>query len=176
MGRGSRLTAVEAVENGWWYTAPVPDDRRVLAFLTDADLPAARIAHNTACLVDSTVTAPEIRAILMESEFVPISGGLPPRTVRCWSLVVRQAGSPPAMPVSVSTRCQRKDCCTRSLADLAAAEVAHFCLAGDDNAVPRYTRLMNSIHQAYQRRLDFYYASETRWPSAPFWQRRRGLH
>jgi flavin-dependent dehydrogenase len=59
---------------------------------------------------------------------------------------------------------------------LAAAEVAHFCLAGDDDAVPRYTRLMNSIHQAYQRRLDFYYASETRWPSAPFWQRRRGLH
>ena len=75
MGRGSGLTVVEAVEDGWWYTGPLPDGRRVLAFLTDADLPAARIAHNTAGLVDSTVTAPEIRAFVVESKFVPISGG-----------------------------------------------------------------------------------------------------
>lgn len=176
MGRGSRLTAVEAVENGWWYTAPVPDDRRVLAFLTDADLPAARIAHNTACLVDSTVTAPEIRAILMESEFVPISGGF----TAAHSSVLEPCGAAgwlAAGDASISFDPLSAQGLLHALfSGLAAAEVAHFCLAGDDNAVPRYTRLMNSIHQAYQRRLDFYYASETRWPSAPFWQRRRGLH
>src|SRR5262245_33962529 len=75
MGRGCGLTVVEAVEDGWWYTGPSPEGRRVLAFLTDADLPAARIAHNAGCLIHSSVTAPEIRAILTESEFVPISGG-----------------------------------------------------------------------------------------------------
>src|SRR6266403_2195707 len=44
-GRGVGLTTVEAISDGWWYTAPLPEERRVLAFLTDADLPAARIAH-----------------------------------------------------------------------------------------------------------------------------------
>src|SRR5438067_141230 len=29
---------VEAVEGGWWYTAPVPGRRRVLAYFTDSDL------------------------------------------------------------------------------------------------------------------------------------------
>lgn len=33
-----RGTSVEAVAEGWWYTTPLPDGRRVLAFLTDADL------------------------------------------------------------------------------------------------------------------------------------------
>src|SRR5262249_36006507 len=35
--RDSRTT-VEAVSDGWWYTALVPDGERVVAFLTDADL------------------------------------------------------------------------------------------------------------------------------------------
>lgn len=33
-----RGTSVEAVADGWWYTTPLPGSRRVLAFLTDADL------------------------------------------------------------------------------------------------------------------------------------------
>ena len=176
MGRGSGLTAVEAVEDGWWYTAPLPDGRRVLAFLTDADLPAARIAHNTTCLIDSTVTAPEIRAVLTESEFVPISGGFS----AAHSSVLDPCGAPgwlAAGDASISFDPLSAQGLLHALfSGLAAAEAAHSCLAGDSDAVPRYRRLMNSIYQAYRRRLDFYYASETRWPSAPFWQRRRGLH
>jgi len=40
-GRGVGLTTVEAISDGWWYTAPLAEERRVLAFLTDAYLPAA---------------------------------------------------------------------------------------------------------------------------------------
>ena len=36
-------TTVEAVEAGWWYTCPIPQHRRVVAFLTDADLLAAEL-------------------------------------------------------------------------------------------------------------------------------------
>ena len=31
-------TVVEAVENGWWYSSPLPGGRRIAAFLTDTDL------------------------------------------------------------------------------------------------------------------------------------------
>ena len=175
MGRGSGLTVVEAVEDGWWYTAPLPDGRRVLAFLTDADLPAARIAYNTASLIDSTVTAPEIRAIVIESEFVPISGGF----TAAHSSALNPCGAPgwlAAGDASISFDPLSAQGLLHALfSGLAAAEVTHSSLAGDDDAIPRYRRLMNSIYQAYRRRLDFFYASEIRWPSAPFWQRRRGL-
>jgi flavin-dependent dehydrogenase len=176
MGRGSGLCVVEAVENGWWYTGPLPDGRRVLAFLTDADLPAARIARNTACLIDSIVTAPEISAILIESEFVPISGGV----TAAHSSVLNPCGAPgwlAAGDASISFDPLSAQGLLHALfSGLAAAEATHSGLTGDDDAMPRYRWLMNSIYQAYRRRLDFYYASETRWPSAPFWQRRRGLH
>jgi len=33
-----RRTLVEAVEDGWWYAALLPDGRQMLAFLTDRDL------------------------------------------------------------------------------------------------------------------------------------------
>jgi flavin-dependent dehydrogenase len=176
MGRGSGLTVVEAVEDGWWYTGPLPDGRRVLAFLTDADSPAARVAHNTASLTNSTVAAPEIRAILTESEFVPVSG----RFTAAHSSVLEPCGAPDwlaAGDASISFDPLSSQGLLHALfSGLAVAEAAQSCLAGDSDAVPRYCRLMNSIYQAYRRRLDFYYASETRWPYAPFWQRRRRLH
>lgn len=31
-------TLIEAAENGWWYSAELPDNRLVLAYMTDADL------------------------------------------------------------------------------------------------------------------------------------------
>ena len=31
-------TLIEAVENGWWYSAPVPGDRMIFAYMTDSDL------------------------------------------------------------------------------------------------------------------------------------------
>ena len=37
------LTYVEAVKNGWFYTAPIPQGRRILAFHTDADLHDKRV-------------------------------------------------------------------------------------------------------------------------------------
>jgi flavin-dependent dehydrogenase len=158
IGRGSGLTVVEGVEDGWWYTAPLPDCRRVPAFLTDADLPAARIAHKTACLFESIVTAPEIRAIVIKSEFVPISGGFTAAHSSvlnpCW---------PAAGDATISFDPLSAQGLLHALfRGLAAAEAAHSYVAGDDDAVPRYRRLMNSIYEAYRRRLDFFYASETR--------------
>jgi flavin-dependent dehydrogenase len=36
--RGDGFTIVEAMENGWWYSAFVPDGRIAVAFMTDADI------------------------------------------------------------------------------------------------------------------------------------------
>ncbi|KDN87663.1 oxidoreductase [Kitasatospora cheerisanensis KCTC 2395] len=43
-------TTVEAAPDGWWYTAPLPTGHRLLAWYTDADLPAADPADFTARL------------------------------------------------------------------------------------------------------------------------------
>lgn len=35
---GERVTTVESAPMGWWYTAPLPDGKRVAALITDSDL------------------------------------------------------------------------------------------------------------------------------------------
>ena len=175
IGPGAGLTVVEAVEDGWWYTAPIPDHRRVLAFLTDADLPQARIAHDGGRLIEHTAATREIHAILAEGEFVPLGGGF----TAAHSAVLEPCGGPrwlAAGDAGMSFDPLSSQGLLHALfSGLAAAEAADASLAGDDDALHRYSQLMNSIERAYRGRLDFCYASETRWPSAPFWKRRRGI-
>jgi flavin-dependent dehydrogenase len=170
--RGAGLTTVEAVEDGWWYTTPIPEGRRALAFLTDADLPAARIAHDRTRLVRCAATTREIGAIIAESQFVPTGGGF---TAAHSSLLLPAAGERwlAAGDASMSFDPLAAQGLLHALfTGLAAAEVADDCLSGSGDAVPRYRNLICGIQQAYRRHLDFCYASESRWPKAPFWQRR----
>src|SRR5258706_8390789 len=55
---------------------------------------------------------------------------------------------------------------------LAAAESAETHLKGDLHSLSSYSQIIRGIGDSYQRQLAYYYASETRWPEAPFWQRR----
>lgn len=45
---GKHITTVETVREGWWYTTPLPHERRVVALVTDADLVGAD-RHATWC-------------------------------------------------------------------------------------------------------------------------------
>jgi flavin-dependent dehydrogenase len=55
---------------------------------------------------------------------------------------------------------------------LAAAEAANRYLRGAAHALTEYLQVIRGIRDAYQRHLALWYAAETRWPEAPFWQRR----
>jgi hypothetical protein len=60
-------TLVEAVAHGWWYTTPVPGHRRVVAFLTDADLMPPRGARRGQDWQHRLSQAPRIRGQLARS-------------------------------------------------------------------------------------------------------------
>jgi flavin-dependent dehydrogenase len=59
--RDQRLL-IEAGEHGWWYAAPLPDNRAVISFMTDADLlpptPERRTDHFHAQLHTTRLIAP----------------------------------------------------------------------------------------------------------------------
>jgi flavin-dependent dehydrogenase len=173
IGRGAGLTVVEAVQEGWWYTAPVPDGRRVLAFFTDIDLMPTRIGHDVSYLVDFAAATREVASILAEAEFRPISCGF----TAAHSAVLEPCGGAGWLAAGDATMSfdplSSQGLVHALFTGLAAAEAAHSCLVGDDDAVPRYLLMMNSVQRNYRRHRDFYYAGETRWPSAPFWQRRQ---
>src|SRR6202035_4889182 len=68
---GSGLTFIEAVEDGWWYSAPLPDNRRVLAFHTDANLASAAIARDRDAMLHHAASAGNLRDLLGSVKFIP---------------------------------------------------------------------------------------------------------
>jgi flavin-dependent dehydrogenase len=159
IGRGAGVTTVEAVEDGWFYTAPVPKGRRVLAFLTDADLRGAAIARNREYLAECVIATQEIQAILGESKFVPIDSGftaarssvLEPCAAEGW--LAAGDASLSFDPLSAQGLLHAM------FTGLAAAQTAHAYLVGDRDAVRQYRELMSGIQRTYHEHLDLCYAS-----------------
>jgi flavin-dependent dehydrogenase len=157
-----RRTLVEAVECGWWYLAPLPDGRQVGVFMTDADLlPAARVdragvwqdkldesRHTRARIGEGTlVTSP--RLVLAGSSRSPIVAG------NGWVAVGDAAiAFDPLSSQGIAWAFE---------SGLLAAAALDRHLRGDQQA--QFAR--------YLQERAYYYGIERRWPSSPFWQRRR---
>jgi flavin-dependent dehydrogenase len=172
-GGGAGFTFVEATEQGWWYTAPLPGPRRVLAFHTDSDLAAARVARDRLALFDQAQSLGELSSLLRDCSFVPDgacgftaahSAALQPCAGAGWLA----AGDAALAPDPLSAQGLFHALFT----GLAAAEAADRYLSGAEDALVGYGQTVASIVAAYRRDLVTTYAAETRWPRAAFWQRR----
>jgi flavin-dependent dehydrogenase len=168
------LTYVEAVKDGWWYTASVPENRRVLAFHTDADLSSfggLKSKPNMLCELAQPIK--ELSEMLAGVGFVPDSNGgfaianstiLEPSAGERWLAVGDAAIS--FDPLS------SQGLLNALFTGLAGAEAAENYLRGDSLALSSYAQIIRGIAESYERQLAYYYGTETRWPGAPFWQRR----
>jgi flavin-dependent dehydrogenase len=172
--REAGLTYVEASEQGWWYTAPLPGRRRVLAFHTDADLPAAEIARDRHALLGCAARHRELAALLANCGFAPtaISG-----FTAAHSSVLSPCAGPGWLAVGDAGLAfdplSAQGLFNALFTGLAAAEAADRHLAGVEDAVPDYILTIDRIRDAYRRDLSVWYRHETRWPDNLFWRRRQ---
>ncbi|MDP9191939.1 MAG: tryptophan 7-halogenase [Acidobacteriota bacterium] len=168
--KGARgMTFVEAAEDGWWYTAPLPNERRVLAFHTDSDLPMARGGD---ALLARAVAQKELAGVLRESGFVADT-----------AIAVTAANSATLEPCAGDGWLAAGDAAlafdplssqgilNALFTGLAAAEAADRFLSGE--SFDDYAETIAGIRSAYRAHLHTWYGMERRWPDTPFWQRRQ---
>lgn len=172
IGADSGLTYVEAYEDGWWYTAAIPQGRRVLAYHTDADLPAAReVAHSEGLLARARRSG-ELARLLAECGFTPMQSGF----TAAHTMAIDPCGGDGWLAAGdAALSCDplsSQGLLNALFTGLAAAEAADRHLSGCKDAVPGCVETIAGIGRAYRRHLAFYYQAETRWSHAPFWQRR----
>jgi flavin-dependent dehydrogenase len=162
------LTYVQAVRNGWFYTAPIPQGRRILAFHTDADLHDKRRG-----VVEWLKEATGLASLLNNVRFVPEgetsttsarSAVLDPAAGEGWLAVGDAAIS--FDPLS------SQGLFNALFTGLAAAEAVDSHLRGNQLSLTQYHQTIGAIFDAYRQKLAATYAAERRWPDAPFWQRR----
>lgn len=169
-GREAGLTLIAADPDGWWYSAPLPAGRRIIAFHSDADLPAARKVHERAGLLARAAGVETLAPLLpvddpgglggftgANSAFLPVPGG--PGWLAC--------GDAAAAFDPLSSQGLFNALYT----GLAAAETADRILSGQD-AIPDYLQRLGLIRQTYRAHLSAWYGLERRWPDRPFWARR----
>lgn len=172
VGAAAGLTYVEACQDGWWYTAAIPDDRRVLAFHTDADLPAARTAADPQALLARAREAGELANVLAGCEFTPHRSGFTAAHTMATDPCAGDAWLAAGDAALSFDPLSSQGLLNALFTGLAAAEAADRHLSGCQDAVPGYVETVTRIRLAYLRHLSFWYQAETRWPAAPFWQRR----
>jgi flavin-dependent dehydrogenase len=170
---GSTWVIIEAQEEGWWYSAGLADGSSVAAFLTDADLVdvsgGGRSAAWHAQLARSTLTRNRYAGRELGEELHVRSARtqrLEHATGEGWLAVGDAAMSfDPLSSEGISKGLH--------MGRLAAASVGAYC-RGECKTLADYQREVDTAFAQYLDAWRRIYATEGRWPDAPFWQRRRG--
>lgn len=170
-GRG--LTFIEAVEDGWWYTAPFGENRRVLAFHTDADLPSARIARDREALLEHARVPRELAALLRDADFrADERAGFTAANSAVLEPFAGDGFLACGDAAMAFDPLSSQGLLNALFTGLAAAEAADAHLSGDASAMARYQETLAGIAEAYRRHLRMFYGVEQRFAGREFWKRR----
>lgn len=169
------LTMVEAVADGWWYAALLPDQSLVVVFLSDADLEstrAARTAEGWLALLKQT------RHLRNRVERHAYRIELEPRILSANSsrldVMVGESWLAVGDAASAFDPLSSQGIVTAMESGTLAAQSVRAALAGQTEALQIYSLRVEEIFAAYLANRNFYYAQERRWPESKFWRRRQG--
>jgi flavin-dependent dehydrogenase len=163
---------VEACREGWWYSAPLPRGRAIVALLSDADIVAAagvrRLDSWCAALALATHTISRLESATGPASLAVHSA----RTQRLDAVAGTgwiAAGDSAATVDPLSSQGVLKALRGGTFAGYAVAD--H--LGGRADAPARYASFVAAEHEDNLAARALHYGRETRWEAAPFWQRRR---
>lgn len=164
----------EAVADGWWYSAEVGTGHRLIAFHSDADLPAPAAVLHRGLLIDAARTDGLAEHVV---DAIPVG---PARMCRASSVARSAAGSGwlAAGDAAVAFDPLSSQGLFNALATGVEAGEAMLAALNGDGLAPiwsAYAARIAAIWQAYQRHLLLAYSQEARWSTAPFWARRQAV-
>ena len=172
---GDPRTLVEAFEHGWWYTAGLPESRRIVICMTDADVARRLRMHETK----------EWRRALRAMSHVGARVG---KSDVGAEVLVRSASSRRLDPVAdldwlaVGDSVSRFDPLSsqgivKALRSgiFASYAISDLLLQGDCDGLKRYGRYVAEEFESYNETRTKYYREEQRWPASEFWRRRHLL-
>ncbi|MFJ5885120.1 NAD(P)/FAD-dependent oxidoreductase [Kitasatospora cineracea] len=161
-------TTVESAPDGWWYTAPLPAGRRLLAWYTDADTPVG------AETFPGRLAATRYVAPLAAAHPWPATGG--PRRAPAHGAhldAVHGEGWTAAGDAAAAfDPLSSQGILTALFTGLRAGQAVHARLGGDREAMAEYARAVAAVRATHLRNHRAHYAAERRWSDRPFWQRR----
>jgi flavin-dependent dehydrogenase len=177
---GSGVGLISAVESGWWYSSPIPNNKRVIAFQTDSDLLDVEIKKDFSVFIERALMCPAMKALLCDvSSFemgkVLVSkddgeyhGVISANSTRSSQVAGKQWAALGDSALSFDPLSSQGMFNAMATAMQLSSLIKN---AGDIQVM--YRRQIDSIWQHYMHHKLLYYRQEARWQDSPFWQRRR---
>lgn len=166
-------TLIEAVADGWWYTAHLPDGRLACAFMTDPDLLRQSGGRSPAAWAERLARTVHTRARLDAFGYRLVA---PPAGVAAGSAMLNPIVGPGWIAAGDAAAAYDPLSAHGIAAALAtgwdAAAAALAALDGEPAAEAYEDRVRRSFTHYLETRVP-YYEMEERWPGSPFWRRRR---
>lgn len=168
----SRLTMLEAVEYGWWYTAKLPDGRLAVAVACDPEfMRQATLNERDNWLAHLKQTCHLSREL---AGCTLVEGSL--TTCTAPSFLLDKAAGHRWLAVgdaaSAYDPISSQGIYKALSSGLQAAEVVAAFLSGQSGAIGAYHSTVASGFSVYLENRNYFYGVERRWPEAPFWKRR----
>ncbi len=170
LSRDSR-TLLEAGEEGWWYSAWLPQGRLVVAYMTDADLlPRGGKLDDQfqERLTDTVHTRHRVESSVLEAS---------PRLVGANSYRLDRFAGQNWLAVGDAAMAfdplSSQGIFKALESGLAAAQAIVDSRQGNRQALHNYGLHVEQSFKDYWQMRNHYYAQERRWPASPFWQRRQ---
>ena len=167
------FTLVEAVANGWWYSAQLPDGALMVIYMSDSDLMDRAVIRREsvwAALLEETI---HTRQRVHDGSYLPQadphilaanSSRLDLITGERWLAVGDAAVCyDPLSSYGISSAMG---------GGLHAADAVVGYFEGEPNALLTYRAIMDRAYARYLSMHREHYALERRWASEPFWERR----
>ena len=172
---GDTATYIEATEDGWWYSAVLPDNRRLVAFHGDSDLGAVARVFETG----PVVAALSIAGLADIVGAVDASTWSPPAMCSAASIAHSAAGKHWLAAGDAALAFDPLSSQGLFNALVTGIEAGNNALAmlddaSADIAMRDHAAMIGRVWQAYAEHHATYYRMEQRWPDASFWHRRHG--
>lgn len=166
-------TSVEATRMGWWHTALVPGRRRVVTFLTDADLLPSG-ARRCSGFLDLLARTAHINGCVRATANRFLFG---PRVVAADTAVLHPAGGPGWLATgdavaSFDPLSSQGIVTALRLGQQAGRAAVVLADGGNDDPVAGYRRQRDSYVSEHLALRGLHYGDERRWSDATFWSRR----
>lgn len=172
------LSYIEAVPSGWWYTAPIPNKRRIISFHTDSDLEEAVSARDPKQLIMNVSKTQGLAQIIgncdLQYQYIYNNGYTAANSAVLTSCVGNAwlATGDAALcfdPIS------SQGLFNAIYTGLASAEAINRYLDGYEEALVEYKEIISDIWIAYQKNLNQCYALQRKWSNFLFWSRRKRI-
>jgi flavin-dependent dehydrogenase len=164
-------TLVESTKNGWWYSTLLPDNKRIVVFMTDGDI-AKKLGIKKAETWNEWLK----KTLHIQKTVKGATRIEGPKIFPAYSHIIKKTDPVKWVPagdaVASFDPLSSIGIGHAIVSGIEAARIAHNTIQSDGHLISKYLEKAFENFEQYLKNRSHFYSYEKRWKDSPFWKRR----